>query len=561
MSLEILYHIKYPPNGYYSPQYPVTHGTDKTFKNVTKSTDELYIKIKVLNKCDKVDKIDIIFSGEIRITYKDDSIPEPFDNGVELLTEKLSLFNFTQTLFDKHNSTFEKDEILILKYKEFKFPFDKFRLPSSYEFSCPTWKLSIEYGLALVLKSSTNSFPGLCDASWKLNYQSGNYFGLDRNLNYLVSDTSLKDTESHCFKKKTKRFILDKGANSVANILNGSHWHTRIFRSMFNDNYKKSTYEDLTKDVDLTLKLKPNSYSFDITDNFVSQLGVLRIETSSILNNILEPDYEINKTSTELGKFHFKYLKIYMIDHLNIHCKGHSSGPLLKKTALIDTLVYKRQHETVSPKFINGYNNNNTDDMNDINDAKSNNSSINTADTSNIDSDNNDVSISFDLCNFKQDPQNKECYFTELNISELLKNSSSSVSFPKPILSSFTMPNHFENDASIEIEIGIDSRFKGEAETKIYNFSFGVILTSNLRLPPKVNRYRKKNQYSNDYVTATSKNNSQDQCINNKSYNNTNDVVPQSQPLSNPPQYNDIFDSSEIGNESSNRSTAHVAKQ
>ncbi|GME94956.1 unnamed protein product [[Candida] boidinii] len=117
------------------------------------------------------------------------------------------------------------------------------------------------------------------------------------------------------------------------------------------------------------------------------------------------------------------------------------------------------------------------------------------------------------------------------------------------------MPNHFENDTSIEIEIGIDSRFNGEEETKIYNFSFGVILTGNSRSPSRVNQYRKKNQYNNDYVTATSKNNSQDQCINNKSYNNTNDVVPQSQPLSNPPRYDEIFDSSEIGNESSNHST------
>ncbi|GMF64557.1 unnamed protein product [[Candida] boidinii] len=117
------------------------------------------------------------------------------------------------------------------------------------------------------------------------------------------------------------------------------------------------------------------------------------------------------------------------------------------------------------------------------------------------------------------------------------------------------MPNHFENEASIEIEIGIDSRFKGESETKIYNFSFGVILTSNLRLPPKLN------QYNNDYVTATSKNNSQDQYINNNSYNNTNHVVPQSQQLSNPPRYDEIFDSSEIGNESSNHSINHVAKQ
>ncbi|GME69524.1 unnamed protein product [[Candida] boidinii] len=110
------------------------------------------------------------------------------------------------------------------------------------------------------------------------------------------------------------------------------------------------------------------------------------------------------------------------------------------------------------------------------------------------------------------------------------------------------MPNYFENDASIEIEIGIDSRFKGEKETKIYNFSFGVILTRDSRLRQQVNIYRKKNQYNNGYVTATSKNNSQDQYINNSSYNITNDGVPQSQPLSNPPQYNDIFDSSEIGN-------------
>ncbi|GMF01200.1 unnamed protein product [[Candida] boidinii] len=118
------------------------------------------------------------------------------------------------------------------------------------------------------------------------------------------------------------------------------------------------------------------------------------------------------------------------------------------------------------------------------------------------------------------------------------------------------MPNHFENEASIEIEIGIDSRFKGEAETKIYNFNFGAILNSNLRLPPKLNQYSGEKQYNND-----SKNNSQDQYINNKSYNNTNDVVPQPQPLSNPPRYDDIFDSAEIGNESSNRSTTHVAKQ
>ncbi|OWB52788.1 hypothetical protein B5S27_g4370 [[Candida] boidinii] len=560
MSLEILYHFEHPPNGYYSPQYPVIGGRSTNSKNLSDLAGA-YFTVKFLKELDEVDKINIIFSGEIKITYKDDSISKPFDNGVEILTETLSLFNFTQTVFDKHNSTFEKGEIIILNFKEFKFPFDKFRLPSSYEFSCPTWELSIEYRLTCYFQRLKNSRPGQLISYLKLNYQSGDYFDLDRNLNYLVSNTSLKDTDSHCFKKKPKRFILDKGANLVANLLIGSHRLTRNFRSMFNDNYKKSIYENSTKDVDFILKLKPNSYSFDINDNFVSQLGVLRIETSSILNNILEPDHEINKTSTELGKFHFKYLKIYMIDHLNIHCKGHSSGPLQKKTALIDTLVYKRQCETVSPKFINGYNNNNTDDMNDINDAKSNNSSINTADTSNIDSDNNDISISFDLCNFKQDPQNKECYFTELNISELLKNSSSSVSFPKPILSSFTMPNHFENEASIEIEIGIDSRFKGEAETKIYNFSFGVILTSNLRLPPKVNRYRKKNQYNNDYVTATSKNNSQDQCINNKSYNNTNDVVPQSQQLSNPPRYDEIFDSSEIGNESSNHSTDHVEKQ
>ncbi|OWB65595.1 hypothetical protein B5S33_g3216 [[Candida] boidinii] len=496
MSLEVLYHIEDPPNDYFSPQHPIIHGNDKNFKNLTKSTDELYVKIKFFKKLDKVDTIDIIFSGEINITYKHDSIPEPFGNGVEILTEKLSLFSFSQTLFDKHNSTFEKDEVIILKHREFKFPFDKFRLPSSYEFSCSTWKLSIEYRLTLELHRSRNCFPPQCEAFSKLDYQSGDYFDLDRNLNYLVSNTSLKDTDSHCFIKKPRRFILDKGANLVANLLIGSHRHTRNFRSMFNDNYKKSIYKNSTKDVDLILKLKPNSYSFDINDNFVSQLGVLRIETNSISNNILVPDYEINKKSTELGKFYFKYLKIYMIDHLNIHCKGHSSGPLQKKTALIDTIVYKRQHETVSPKFTNGYNNgNNTDDMNDINDANSNNSSINTADTSNVDSDNNDISISFDLCNFKQDPQNKECYFTELNMSELLKNSASSVSFPNPILSSFTMPDHFQNDTSIEIEIGIDSRFKGEEETKIYNFSFGVILTGNSRLPQQINQ---KSQYSGE---------------------------------------------------------------
>ncbi|GMG28338.1 unnamed protein product [[Candida] boidinii] len=205
-----------------------------------------------------------------------------------------------------------------------------------------------------------------------------------------------------------------------------------------------------------------------------------------------------------------------MIDNLNVRCKTYNSGSLQKKT-LIDTIVYKRQDETVSPPFINGYisNNNNTDDINDINDAKSNKFSMNTTDTLKIDSDDNDISISFDVCNFKQDPEREGCYFTEVNISELLNNSSSSASFPKPILSSFNMPRYFENDVSIEIEIGIDSRFKGEESTKIYNLNFGVILTNNSRLPQQVNQ---KNQYSgekynNDDVTATSEKNSQDHLL------------------------------------------------
>ncbi|GME88363.1 unnamed protein product [[Candida] boidinii] len=557
----INFFYEHPPNAYFSPQHPIIGGFCTISKNLAKRTSDSYFEIKFLKKLDKVDTIKVIFSGEIIISYENDSIPEPFYNGVKILTEKLSLFNFTQTLFDKHNSTFEKDEIIRLQCKDFKFPFDELRLPSSYEFSCPTWELSIKYRLTLDLQRSTLIHKHY-KANWPLNYRSGDYFDLNRNLNYLDPNTALKDTDSHCFKKKPRRFILDNGNNLVENLLNGSHRHTRIFRSMFDYNYKRSVNKNLTKDVDLILKLKPKSYSIDINDNFVSQLGVLRIETNSILNNNLVPDYAINKRSTELGKFHFKYLKIYMIDHLNIHCKGQSSGPLQKKTALIDTLVYKRQDETVFPQFINGFNNNNnTDNMNDINDAKSNNFSINTTDTLKIVRDHKDISISFDLCNFKQDPQNKECYFTEVNISELLKNPSSSVSFPKPILSSFTMPNYFENDATIEIEVGIDSRFKGEEESKIYNFSFGVTLTSNSRLPQQEKLYRKKNQYNNDYVSATSNKNSQYQYTNNNSYNNTNDVAPQSQPSSNPPPYDEIFDSSEIGNESSSHSTNHVAKQ
>ncbi|OUM53072.1 hypothetical protein BVG19_g2321 [[Candida] boidinii] len=627
LSVEFFYED--PPNGYFSPQYPIIGGTGTNFENLTKSTDDLYVKIKFLKKLDKVDTINITFSGELNITFEHQYTVEVYtadqlnrisrtrrynQTKVEILTEKLSLFNFTQTLFDNPKSTFEKDEEIILKFNEFKFPFDKFYLPSSYEFSCPNWQLSINYGLTVDLQRPKSFFSKHYKQYLKLDYQSGNYFDLGRNLNYLDSNTSLKDRDSHCFKKKPRRFILDEGTNLVENPLEGSHRHTRIFRSMFSDNYKKSNYKNLTKDVDLVLKFKPNSFinnlknSFDITDNFISQLGVLRIETNSIVKNNLVPDYVINKKSTELGKFHFKYVKINMIDHLNIHCKGFNSGPLQKKTALIDTIAYKRQDETVSPQFINGYNN--TDDLND---AKANNFSMNTTDTLKFDGDNNDISISFDLCNFKPDPENEERYFTELSIGELLKNSSSSVSFPKPILSSFNMPNYFENDVTIEIEIGIDSRFKDEEKTKIYKLNFGVILTNNSRLPKQVNQYSGENQYNNDYVTATSEKISQDQYINNNSYNNANGVVlnqapaldptpqfspnqnqqqqyqgysshvyPQNtpQPLSNPsstgmtdgyynteeedlppPQYNEIFDSSGIGNESSNHSTNHVAKQ
>ncbi|OUM53075.1 hypothetical protein BVG19_g2324 [[Candida] boidinii] len=488
-----------PQSGYFSPQSPIIGGTAAHFNN------KPYLKLDFLETLDKVDRIDMIFSGEINITFKRYPTLEPYytpaelnrilkerkytESKVEILTEKLSLFNLTKTLFDNPNSILKKGTAKTLRIDELKFPFDEFDLPSSYEFSSPTWQLSIEYKITVDVQRTQSFSKKHYLKSLSFYYQSGNYFDLDRNLNYLNSNTSLKDRDSHCFKKKPRRFILDEGTNLVESPLNGSHRHTRIIRSMFSDSYKKSNYKNLTKDVDLVLEFKPDSFidnlknSFDITDNFISQLGVLRIETNSVVNNSLVPDYVINNKSTELGKFHFKYLKMYMIDHLNMHCKGYNSGSLQKKT-LIDTIVYKRQDETVSPQFINGYNNNNdTDDIKDVNDAKSNNYSMNTTDTLKIDSDDNDISISFDVCNFKQDPEREGCYFTEVNMSELLNNSSSSVSFPKSILSSFNMPKYFENDVSIEIEIGIDSRFKGEESTKIYKLNLGVILTNNSRLP------------------------------------------------------------------------------
>ncbi|OWB73010.1 hypothetical protein B5S31_g2740 [[Candida] boidinii] len=518
-----------PPNGYFSPEYPIIGGTGTNFNNLKKSTDDLYLNIKFLKKLDKVDKINIIFSGEIKITFEHQYTVQRWsiqynryvtETRTEILTESLSLFNFTQTVFNNRNSTFQQDQIIKLNFNEFKFPFDKFYLPSSYEFSNSTWKLSINYGLTCDLQRSTSIFHKNYKEYLNLNYQSGNYLDLSRNLNYLYSNSGLIGSNSHVFKKKPKKFILDEGTTLIENPLNASHRHTRIFRSIFNNNYKNSNYKNLTKDIDLILKFKPNNFnnnlnnSFDISKNFISQLGFLRIETSSILNNNLVPDFIINKKSTELGKFHFKYLKIFMIDNLNLHCKGFNSGLLQKKIILIDTINFKRESESLSPPFINSYNNT------DINDEK--NAIMHETDNADNNINKKDNSISFDICNFQQDPENADCFFTELNISELLKNSS--ISFPKPILSSFTIPNFFENDVSIEIEIGIDSRFKDDERTKVYRLNFGVILTNNSNLPQQLNQQNQ--QYNNNYVAATPNNsNNQYQYNTNNSYNNINGVI------------------------------------
>ncbi|OWB68379.1 hypothetical protein B5S30_g3758 [[Candida] boidinii] len=274
LSVEFFY--ENPPKGYFSQDYPIIGATGTNFPNLAKSTDDLYLKIKFLQKLDKVDTINIIFSGEINVTFEHYYTLQPYYTP-DQLDNILKMRKHTET----------KVEILT----------EKLSLPKSF--------LNKHY-----------------EKYFKLDYQSGNYFDLDRNLNYLDSNISLKDRDSHCFKKKPRRFILDEGTNLVESPLNGSHRHTRIIRSMFSDSYKKSNYKNLTKDVDLVLKFKPNSFinnlknSFDITDNFISQLGVLRIETNSVVNNSLVPDYVINNKSTELGKFHFKYLKIYMIDNL-----------------------------------------------------------------------------------------------------------------------------------------------------------------------------------------------------------------------------------------------------
>lgn len=122
------------------------------------------------------------------------------------------------------------------------------------------------------------------------------------------------------FKSKVKSFVYDeKNKMLIPSPINSSHRHTRLIRSIFDGNYRKDNYDELTEDVDVSCVFSiPNA--IDILGSFDHTVAMtFRIATRDNKST----DFSFNGQSTGLGKFNVRELSLIDYYQIDINVQGH----------------------------------------------------------------------------------------------------------------------------------------------------------------------------------------------------------------------------------------------
>lgn len=510
---EVSFSYQEPPDGIFSPSFPVIAGLGSTGERFTGNPTSLRIKLKFLRKIDKVKKISLKFIGDAKIdriisskSGKDDDYNDDNSNLNVSKNDKdqqnIRFFNYKQVLVDFEDSThiptinkytkdqYEKNEELTLMFEEFRFPYETFILPSTYEYNSVTspWSLKIRYYLECELIRDT-SLNSVTKIRKKLTYQSGHFHNFTNRSNLLDLKFLLDSSDSHLFKNIPKKLSVDNKGNLAENPLPNSRGHLKAIMSLVNPIYKKEKYENLTRDINLDLRIIPNTFSethnnyFDITSDILNDLGVLEIKTNSVPPEGLVPHFKYYGKSTGLGEFHMTSIKIYLKDTITLRRKQEIICVLDTKRKKIMEKNEKSKKETsrfsINKKKYERNTYSATYDYDSINEATFNGQRNNFQE---IENDYFDESgMKFDIADFQKDP-NSDDFFTCLDFKDLLTEKEHL--FPKPQFGSLSIPKFLENDVSLEVSIKIESRYRNEVFSKTFNFAFGVVLANNKNIHP-----------------------------------------------------------------------------
>ncbi|OWB82200.1 hypothetical protein B5S33_g822 [[Candida] boidinii] len=511
---EIAFSYQEPPDGIFSPKFPMIAGQGSTGERFTGNPKSLIMKLKYLRKVDRVKKISLKFIGEVIIDHrisskstKDDvygkgDIPKASKNGRD--QQYIRFFNYEQVLVDFGDvdnissvnkyvkEKYEKNEEVSLIFEEFRFPYETFILPSSYEYKSFTssWSLKIRYYLECELVRDT-SLNSVTKVRKMLMYQSGHFHNFTNRSNYLELNFLLDASDSHVFKKIPKKLIVNNHGELVENPLSNSRGHSKAIMSLVNPLYKKEKNENSSMDIRLDLKIIPNTFSdthrnyFDIGSDILNDLGVLEIKTDSVPPEGLIPHFKYLGQSTGLGEFHITSIKIYLKDTITLRRKQEIICVLdTKKKKLMEKISKSEkdsnrssQTSEVNEKISSNYNssyNYESDDNSEINQQRSN---YPISENEYLD----DSHMKFDVVDFERDPNSGD-FHTYRDFKDLLGGKE--YLFPKPQFGSFSIPKFFENDVSLEVSIKIESQYRNKVISKNFNFEFGIVLANNKNIHP-----------------------------------------------------------------------------
>ncbi|GME77350.1 unnamed protein product [Ambrosiozyma monospora] len=288
------------------------------------------MKLEIIHHLNRVLSIDIGFRGYYLTRYTE----QVDTNSSVTYEETTDLFDESRRIFEPKEQKNKSSKGCTLPAGEsfdmsfaYEFPSDQ-NLPSScyrlgkegsergnvsvcYEvYTCFSYIPSILGKKKKTYYSSNLKYQGCCDVEhWESTHMSQSSLSFPGKLKIMIPDE--------------EQGVL------VKNYMKGAHVHSRLLRSVFDDNYKKGNIDQFAKKSEINVKLSIPQPLY-----LYSTLDAFSITFELPLNTSLEPDYTYKGQSTKLGFFRVTFMWLKLIQDVKIYCKDYSYKTVKKSPLL-----------------------------------------------------------------------------------------------------------------------------------------------------------------------------------------------------------------------------------
>ncbi|GMG52100.1 unnamed protein product [Ambrosiozyma monospora] len=336
-----------------------------------------------------------------------------------LYEERLTLFeNDTKRLYNSfahtgsHSSTVISGTVFDVDFV-YDFPTDVFLPSSCEELGDDEGWINVRYELFVRVRYlDDKDVEKPFELSCSVKYQG--------KSNSELAGSERVTTSHKLFKSKLKYYICDpETGRMIENSVSDAHRHSRKFRRVFDEKYKKENMERVSKNVELRIHIGPDS--IDIASG-LDALPIM-IELPYVID--VEPDFKVFGQSTELGLFEVKAFSFKVLQGIHFTCNKFSYNTTI-------------ENEILSKKFPKG-----TRPM-------------------------------FDCAFFEYYPERRSyCFYTTLG---------EMVGLTDPILSLLKYPimnnidsNHFKIQNTAVFELTIGNAQQEDEKSGVFRFKFGTI--------------------------------------------------------------------------------------